>query len=56
MVLLLSAGAFGVDLGFTVDGNRQAQSMADTAALDMARYINIADADWLTETRAPPVG
>jgi uncharacterized membrane protein len=50
MVLLLSAGAFGVDLGFTVDGNRQAQSMADTAALDMARYINIADAAGITES------
>jgi uncharacterized membrane protein len=66
MVLLLSAGAFGVDLGFTVDGNRQAQAMADTAALDMARYINIADADasgpsesatasWLTTNKLPYV-
>ena len=43
MVLLLWAGAFGVDLGFTVDGNRQAQAIADTAALDVTRYINIAD-------------
>ncbi len=43
MVLLLWAGAFGVDLGFTVDGNRQAQAMADTAALDVTRYIGIAD-------------
>ncbi len=50
MVLLLWAGAFGVDLGFTVDGNRQAQAMADTAALDMARYINIADGNGITET------
>ena len=66
MVLLLSAGAFGVDLGFTVDGNRQAQAMADTAALDMARYINLADADaggpsesatasWLTTNKLPYV-
>ena len=33
----------GVDLGFEVDGNQQAQAIADIAALDMARYINIAD-------------
>jgi hypothetical protein len=33
----------GVDIGFTVDSNQQAQAIADTAALDMARYINIAD-------------
>lgn len=51
MVLLLSAGAFGVDLGFTVDGGRQAQSMADTAALDLARDINIADATSATATQ-----
>ncbi len=44
MVLLLWGGAFGVDLGFTVVGGRQSQSMADTGALDLARYINIADA------------
>jgi uncharacterized membrane protein len=43
MVLLLWGGAFGVDLGMTVVGNRQVQAIADTAALDMARYINIAD-------------
>jgi uncharacterized membrane protein len=43
MVLLLWAGAMGVDIGFTVDSNQQAQAIADTAALDMARYINIAD-------------
>ena len=46
MVLLLWGGAFGVDLGFTVVGSRQAQAMADTAALDLARYIDIAD--WTT--------
>src|ERR1700728_389410 len=43
MVLLLWGGAFGVDLGLTVVGGRQVQAIADTAALDMARYINIAD-------------
>ena len=43
MVLLLWGGAFGVDLGLTVVGGRQVQTMADTAALDMARYINVAD-------------
>jgi uncharacterized membrane protein len=43
MVLLLWAGATGVDVGFTVYGSRQAQAMADTAALDLARYINYAD-------------
>ena len=45
MVLLLWGGAFGVDLGLTVVGGRQAQAMADTGALDIARYINIADAE-----------
>jgi uncharacterized membrane protein len=43
MVLLLWGGAFGVDLGMTVVGGRQVQAIADTAALDMARYINVAD-------------
>lgn len=43
MVLLLWAGATGVDVGFTVYGSRQAQAIADTAALDLARYINYAD-------------
>src|SRR5580698_11168205 len=43
MILLLWGGAMGVDLGFSVYGSRQAQAMADTAALDLARYINIAD-------------
>ncbi len=43
MVLLLWGGAMGVDIGFTVVSSRDAQAMADTAALDMARYINLAD-------------
>jgi uncharacterized membrane protein len=43
MTLLLWGGAMGVDLGFTVTSSRQAQAMADTAALDLARYINLAD-------------
>src|SRR5580698_2998104 len=43
MILLLWGGAMGVDIGFTVYGSRQAQAMADTAALDLARYINVAD-------------
>lgn len=43
MVLLLWGGAMGVDIGFDVWGGRTAQAMADTAALDMARYISIAD-------------
>ena len=43
MVLLLWAGAAGVDVGFSVYGSRQAQAMADTAAIDLARYINYAD-------------
>jgi tight adherence protein G len=46
MVLLLWGGAFGVDLGLTVVGGRQTQAIADTSALDMARYINVAD--WTT--------
>jgi uncharacterized membrane protein len=46
MVLLLWAGATGVDVGFTVYGSRQAQAMADTAALDLARYINYADSNF----------
>ena len=45
MVLLLWAGAMGVDIGFTVTSSRQAQSLADTAALDLARYINLADSE-----------
>ncbi len=43
LTLLLWGGAMGVDIGFTVTSSRQAQAMADTAALDMARYINLAD-------------
>jgi uncharacterized membrane protein len=43
MVLLLWAGATGVDIGFSVYGSRQAQSIADTAALDLARYLGYAD-------------
>jgi uncharacterized membrane protein len=48
MVLLLWAGATGVDVGFTVYGSRQAQALADTAALDLARYINYADSAYST--------
>ena len=36
MVVLLWAGAMGVDVGFSVWGSRTAQAMADTAALDLA--------------------
>ncbi len=43
MVLLLWGGAMGVDIGFTVDSSRQAQALADTVALVLARYINLAD-------------
>jgi uncharacterized membrane protein len=43
MVLLLWGGAFGVDLGLTVVGGRQTQAIADSAALDLARYVNVAD-------------
>jgi uncharacterized membrane protein len=43
LTLLLWGGAMGVDIGFTVTSSRQAQAMADTAALDLARYINLAD-------------
>ena len=46
MVLLLWGGAFGVDLGLTTVGNRQVQAVADTAALDLARYVDVAD--WTT--------
>jgi uncharacterized membrane protein len=43
MILLLWGGAFAVDLGLTTVGNRQVQAMADTAALDVARYVDIVD-------------
>lgn len=43
LVLLLWAGATGVDVGFSVYGSRQAQAMADTAAIDLSRYISYAD-------------
>src|SRR5271165_6941572 len=43
MVALLWGGAMGVDVGFSVDGSRAAQAMADTGALDLARYVNVAD-------------
>lgn len=52
MVLLLWGGAFGVDLGLTVDGGRQTQAIADTSALDMARYISIADSPSYTNGTA----
>jgi uncharacterized membrane protein len=42
MVLLLWGGAFGVDLGLTVVGGRQTQAISDAAALDLARYVNVA--------------
>jgi uncharacterized membrane protein len=48
MVLLLWGGAMGVDIGFDVWGGRTAQAMADTGALDMARYISIADSSAYT--------
>jgi uncharacterized membrane protein len=43
MIVLLWASAMGIDVGFSVWGSRQAQAMADTTALDLARYINLAD-------------
>ena len=43
MIVLLWGGAFAVDLGLTTVGNRQVQVMADTGALDLARYLNVAD-------------
>jgi len=45
MIMLLWGGAFGVDLGLTTVGNRQVQNMADTAALDVVRSINVADSN-----------
>ncbi len=52
MVLLLWGGSFGVDLGLTVVGGRQTQALADTSALDMARYIGIADSPAYTNPGA----
>lgn len=43
MVLLLGAGALGVDVGFSVFGSRTAQAMADTAALDLAQDMPAID-------------
>ncbi len=43
MVALLGAGAMGVDMGFLVVGSRTAQAVADTAAMDLIQYINVAD-------------
>jgi uncharacterized membrane protein len=51
MVALLGAGAMGVDVGFSVYGSREAQALADTGALDMARYLDMAD----SYTTAPAV-
>jgi uncharacterized membrane protein len=50
MIMLLWGGAFGVDLGLTTVGNRQVQNMADTASLDVARSINVADWNSLSIT------
>ena len=52
MVALLGAGALGVDVGFSVVGSRNAQVMADTAALDLARYLDIADAGGASQANA----
>ena len=43
MILLLWGGAMGVDIGFASMQPGRPKRMADTAALDMARYINLAD-------------
>jgi uncharacterized membrane protein len=43
MVALLGAGAMGVDMGFLDVGSRTAQAVADTAAMDLIQYINVAD-------------
>ncbi len=52
MVVLLWAGAMGVDIGFSVWGSRTAQTMADTAALDLARYLDFADANGASQATA----
>src|SRR6202034_2664683 len=54
MILLLWGGAFAVDLGLTTVGNRQVQNMADTAALDVTRSLNIAD--WNSSIPSPGAG
>lgn len=50
MVLLLWSGATGVDVGFSVYGSRQAQAIADTVAIDLARYISYADNTYTTQS------
>jgi uncharacterized membrane protein len=50
MIMLLWGGAFAVDLGLTTVGNRQVQNIADTASLDVARYLNVADWNSLSIT------
>ena len=52
MVLLFMAGAMGVNIGFNVLGSRDAQGAADTGALDLTRYINLADGSYSTLTAA----
>jgi uncharacterized membrane protein len=42
----------GVDVGFSVWGSRTAQAMADTAALDLARYLDFADANGANQATA----
>ena len=54
MILLLWGGAFGVDLGLTTAGNRQMQSMADTAALDVSRYVDIVERTRRARWQATP--
>lgn len=46
MVLLFWGGAMGVNIGFNVLGTRDAQAAADTSALDLTRYINLADGSY----------
>lgn len=52
MVLLFWGGAMGVNIGFNVLGTRDAQAAADTGALDLTRYINLADGNYSTLTKA----
>jgi uncharacterized membrane protein len=49
MVLFIAAGALSVDLGRTVVLNRSLQSVADVAALDAARYINVSGENLTTQ-------